>query len=341
METEVKSATRERAKQHTSTKNSRSARPKAKASQQARGCQTSVITQDLQGVRENVRVGVDERDHSADERSVASLLIEGEGIDELAQELRTAIDSGQLFIVYQPLVGLNDGAVTGAEAFVRWQHPQRGIVPPDAFIPLAEVCGLGSAIDAFVINEALRQLAEWSKPVEGWEDFSSWDNFMISVNISSQGLRDPQTSDGIKAALCEYGIKPSQLCLEITATALIGAGDVSQVVGTLSKLGVHLAFDAFVTSSAFMSSRQFRADTIKIDRDFVTGLSGEAQDREAVESVIEMAHALGMTVIGEGIETGSDLTEFEDLDCDRGQGYWLSPPLTPDIFLDRHRREAR
>jgi EAL domain-containing protein (putative c-di-GMP-specific phosphodiesterase class I) len=316
VETEPKTKTRAHAK-----------KTERKSAQALRACHTS---------REDThKLGVDEG------FVPSPLELENEGLEEIAAELETALESGQFFIVYQPLFGLTDGVVTGAEAFVRWQHPQRGIVAPDAFIPLAEVCGMGSQIDAFVINEALRQLAEWSAPIDDWDDFNSWDEFMISVNISSQGLRDPYLLAEIEAALERHGILPSQLCLEITATALIGAGDVNEVVGALSVLGVHLAFDAFVTNSAFMSSRQFRADTLKIDRDFVTGLSGEAQNREDVKSVIAMAHALGMTVIGEGIETDSDLENFKGLDCDRGQGYLLSPPITSDIFTDRHRRVSR
>ncbi len=243
----------------------------------------------------------------------------------LAAELVRAIEGSELFVLYQPLFRLDDGSLSGAEALVRWRHPQRGVVLPAEFIPLAEERGLIERIDLFVLDEACRQLAAW-----GSED-DPWDDFMISVNISGRNLIDPGLADRVSAVLERHGIMPSRLCLEITETALIAElGDANQVVESLAALGVHLALDDFGTGySTLAHLQQLRTDILKVDRSFVAEIGGRSRDREIIAAVIAMAHALGMTVVGEGIETDGQLDKLAALDGDEGQGDMLAPPATP------------
>jgi diguanylate cyclase (GGDEF)-like protein len=250
----------------------------------------------------------------------------------LAVELASAIERSELFVLYQPLFRLEDGSLTGAEALVRWRHPQRGIVPPADFIPLAEERGLIGKIDSFVLNEACRQLAAWGAACEVSEDF------VISVNVSGRQLRDRDLVDRVAAALKRHGIAPARLCLEITETALIGElGDANRVLESLSELGVRLALDDFGTGySTLVHLQQLRADILKIDRSFIARLGKGSRDREIIAAVTAMAHALGMTVVGEGIETDGQLDNLLAMDCDEGQGYVFAPPLAPADIVALH-----
>jgi diguanylate cyclase (GGDEF)-like protein/PAS domain S-box-containing protein len=243
----------------------------------------------------------------------------------LAAELVRAIDRSELFVLYQPLFRLDDGSLSGAEALVRWRHPQRGVILPGEFIPLAEERGLIGRIDAFVLDEACRQLA-------AWESDGPWEDFMVSVNISGRDLIDPELPDRVSAALERHGITPSRLCLEITETALIAElGAANQVVESLAALGVHLALDDFGTGySTLAHLQQLRTDILKVDRSFVAEIGRRSRDSEIIAAVTAMAHALGMTVVGEGIETADQRDELAAVDCDEGQGYMLAEPLMPD-----------
>jgi diguanylate cyclase (GGDEF)-like protein/PAS domain S-box-containing protein len=243
----------------------------------------------------------------------------------LAGELRRAIDAAELFVVYQPLFRLGDGSVTGAEALVRWRHPQRGVVLPIEFIPFAEQRGLIAEIDAFVLNEACRQLAAWRS------DDDPWNDFMISVNVSGCALSDPDLVGRVAAALEHHAIEPSRLCLEITETALIGElGNANQAMDALSALGVHLALDDFGTGySTLAHLHLLRTDILKIDRSFVAQIGERSRSGEIIDAVTAMAHALGMTVVGEGIETDGQLERLLGFHCDEGQGYVFAPPVPP------------
>jgi diguanylate cyclase (GGDEF)-like protein len=255
----------------------------------------------------------------------AEIHLAAESTVGLALELAHAIERSELFVLYQPLFRLDNGALSGAEALVRWRHPTRGVVLPGEFIPLAEQRGMIEQIDSFVLDEACRQLAAWTRDGDQWEDF------MISVNVSGRQLRDRGLVDRVSAALERHQITPSQLCLEITETALIGElGDANQVLASLSDLGVRLALDDFGTGySTHAHLQQLRTDILKIDRTFIAQIGGGSRDREIIAAVTAMAHALGMTVIGEGIETDGQLDNLVALDCDEGQGYVLARPMPP------------
>jgi diguanylate cyclase (GGDEF)-like protein len=264
----------------------------------------------------------------------AELHLGGQSTAGLAGELARAIERSELFVLYQPLFSLDSGTpLRGAEALVRWRHPERGVIPPGDFIPLAEQRGLIEQIDAFVLDEACRQLAAWEAGGDGWEDFT------ISVNVSGRQLRDRALVDRVAAALERHKIAPARLCLEITETALIGElGDANRVLESLSRLGVRLALDDFGTGySTLAHLQQLRADILKIDRSFVAQLGRGERDREIIVAVTAMAHALGMTVVGEGIETDKQLDSLVAMECDVGQGYVFAPPVTPAEIADLQR----
>ncbi|HXR21551.1 MAG TPA: EAL domain-containing protein [Acidimicrobiales bacterium] len=237
--------------------------------------------------------------------------------------LRKAIDKKELFLLYQPLFSLDDQSLRRAEALVRWQHPERGVVLPGDFIPLAEERGLIASIDTFVFDEACRQLAAWMA------DETLPDDFTMAVNLSGRQLSDPALVERIASSIRSHGVAPRQLCLEITETALIGElGEATTTLANLSKLGVRIALDDFGTGySTLAHVQRLNVDILKIDRSFVEQIGGSDRDREIIGAITAMAHALGMSVVGEGIETTRQLGELTALGCDAGQGYLLARPL--------------
>jgi diguanylate cyclase (GGDEF)-like protein len=246
--------------------------------------------------------------------------------DTLYTELARGIEQGQLFCVYQPQYALQAQVLTGAEALVRWRHPSGRVMLPDEFIPLAEETGLISGIGAFVLEEACRQLARWTAR-DGWPR-----PFTLAVNVSGRELSDPGLPERVDAVARRHGVDPGQLCLEITETALIGeVADVQEVLARLAATGVRIALDDFGTGySTLVHLQRLNAGVLKIDRSFVEQISRSRRDREIVAAVTAMSHALGMTVVGEGIETSQQLTTLAELGCDEGQGLLLGRPAGPD-----------
>ncbi len=253
----------------------------------------------------------------------------------LRTELSRAIVNDELFLAYQPLFSLGTKAMVGAEALVRWRHPERGVLPPGSFIPFAEESGLIDSIGSFVLDEACRQLAQWSRQAD-WPDY-----FTLAVNVSGREISSPVLCERVAATLRRHGVGPAQLCLEITETALIQhVSDVQETLSLLSATGVHVALDDFGTGYSTLGYlQQLSADTLKIDRSFVEHISRSDRDRQIVAAVIAMAHALDMTVIGEGIENRRQLSILRLLGCDLGQGYFLAYPLTPTALASRVRSE--
>ena len=214
---------------------------------------------------------------------------------------------------------------------MRWEHPQRGLVSPAEFIPLAEERGMVGEIDAFVLDTAVRQLAEWRA-------FGVVDKqFVMAVNVSGHGLEDSDLARKVAAVLQRHSLPPSQLCLEITETALVGELDgASQTVAALSALGVHLALDDFGTGySTLAHLQQLHTDILKIDRSFVARLSEEPRDRKIIAGMVMIAHGLGMTVVAEGIETKEQQQLLAEINCDEGQGFVFAPSLSASDFLAR------
>ena len=244
----------------------------------------------------------------------------------LQVELCRAIEDSELFLLYQPLFSLEDRSLVGVEALVRWRHPQRGVVLPDDFIPFAEQHGLIGIIDSFVLDEACRQLAEWTSG-DGWPS-----GFTMAVNVSGRELLDPEFAGRVAEVIDRHGIEASLLCLEITETAFVGEwGDLQEKLSALAKLGVRLALDDFGTGySSLAHLQRTKVDILKIDRSFVAQIGRSSRDREIVAAVTAMSHALGITVVGEGIETSSQLDALAGLDCDQGQGFLFARPLSPE-----------
>jgi diguanylate cyclase (GGDEF)-like protein/PAS domain S-box-containing protein len=246
----------------------------------------------------------------------------------LAAELRLAIKGSELFVVYQPVFALHDGSMLGAEALVRWRHPERGVIPPAEFIPVAEQRGLIGAIGQFVLDEACRQLASWTSAGACPERLT------IGVNVSGRELRDPELVKRVAATLERHGIAPKRLVVEITENVLLGElGNAHRAIEGLAKLGVRIALDDFGTGySTLAHLRQLQTDILKIDRSFVSQLAGQSRDREIIAAVTGMAHALGMTVVAEGVETEAQRDELTAIGCDAAQGYLFARPLTPDAL---------
>jgi diguanylate cyclase len=248
----------------------------------------------------------------------------------LASELRSAIENSELFVLYQPVIDLEDGSMVGAEALVRWQHPTRGTIAPDQFIPVAERRGLIAAIGAFVLDEACRQLAAWTNAGCCTEAFT------IAVNFSGHELRDRELVTRTAEMLERHHIRPGRLVVEITENVLIGElGDAHRAIESLAALGVRIALDDFGTGySTLAHLRQLRSHTLKIDRSFIAQLAGDSRDSEIVVAVVGMAHALGMTVVAEGVETEAQRDELIAIGCDAAQGYLFAQPLAPSELVD-------
>ena len=247
----------------------------------------------------------------------------------LQAELSRAVDDNELFVLYQPLFSLEDRSLVGVEALVRWRHPERGVVGPDEFIPFAERHGLIARIDSFVLNEACRQLAEWTSR-DGWPSA-----FTMAVNTSGAELSDPGFAERVAEVIRHHGIPPARLCLELTETAFVGEwGDLQETLSALSRLGVRLGLDDFGTGySSLAHLQRMKVDVLKIDRSFVAQIGRSPRDREIVAAVTAMAHALEISVVGEGIETNHQLDTLVGLDCDQGQGFLFARPLPPEAVV--------
>ena len=234
-------------------------------------------------------------------------------------ELRQAIDHGQLRLHYQPKAELASGAVVGVEALVRWAHPERGLIPPDDFVPLAERTGLIRPLTSFVLRQAVGQLAAWRQaglPVG------------IAVNLGVANLTDPDLPAEIGGLLARHGIPAGALTLEVTEmAAMTDVTSTTAVVAELSAIGVELSVDDFGTGhSSLAKLRSLPITEIKLDKSFVTSMLEQNNDATIVRSSIDLAHNLGLRVVAEGIETAAVARELQCLGCDVGQGYWLSRP---------------
>jgi diguanylate cyclase (GGDEF)-like protein/PAS domain S-box-containing protein len=241
----------------------------------------------------------------------------------LESALRRAIDRDELVAFYQPIVALADGAITSAEALVRWQHPERGLLEPAEFVPLAEESGLIVAIDRWVLERACHQAGRWQ------HDGSA---VTVGLNLSARQLTRPGLIDTVRQALDDGGADPHHLWVEITESVLMEDADLAgTVLGRLRALGVRVCVDDFGTGYSSLSYlTRFPVDALKIDRSFVSGLTSNAGDAAVVEAVVGMAHSLGLAVVAEGVETADQVARLRDLGCDAAQGYWFARPGPAD-----------
>jgi EAL domain-containing protein (putative c-di-GMP-specific phosphodiesterase class I) len=244
----------------------------------------------------------------------------------LLGELRQATSARELRLYLQPKIHLQTGQVVAAEALLRWQHPQRGLVMPGEFIPFAEQTGFIRQLTAWVIDAAAR--AAHNAHARGVD-------LRISVNLSARDLMDQDLPAKLMAVLQQYGTRPQSLCLEITESAIMD--DPQRAMLTLEhlrKLGFWLSIDDFGTGySSLAYLKRLAVDELKIDKSFVMAMERDLDDAKIVRSTIELAHNLGLTVVAEGIETARTWKLLAALGCDEGQGYYIARPMPEDQLL--------
>jgi diguanylate cyclase (GGDEF)-like protein/PAS domain S-box-containing protein len=244
--------------------------------------------------------------------------------------LHRALERSELRLFYQPVVEIKGSRAIGVEALLRWDHPDQGLVAPNRFIPVAEESGLIIPIGAWVLREACQQLRRWQmKRCGGLQG-------AVEVNLSARQVDDPEIVTTVEHILAETGLSPSDLTLEITESALMhDAASALRVLRGLKDLGVTLAIDDFGTGYSSLSYLQrFPLDILKIDKTFVDELGAAPEGSEIVAAVINLAHALGLHVVAEGVETERQLEELARLDCDFAQGYLFSRPVPAHELVD-------
>ncbi len=245
---------------------------------------------------------------------------------ELLNDLRQALDRGELALHYQPKIDGTRGQISGVEALLRWNHPKHGMVPPMVFIALAERFGLIGRLGAWVINEACRQTAEWGR---------SGMRMRVAINLSVHQLRESGLAERIEHALQFHGLDASQLLCEITES--VAMEDIKATQRTfegLARIGVFLSIDDFGTGySSLNYLRQLPAQQLKIDRSFVNDLEDSEDARAVVSAVVSLAHALGLRVVAEGVETMGQRDILLAMDCDELQGFFFARPMPADSLL--------
>jgi diguanylate cyclase (GGDEF)-like protein len=240
---------------------------------------------------------------------------------ELEAALRHAVDRAELRVHYQPKFALDRGpSVIGFEALVRWEHPERGLIAPAEFIPLAEETGMIVAIGEYVLAEALAQVVRWRR-------FEP--EITVSVNLSARQLEDPGLAPMLARALRTARCDPSALYLEVSETSVTHNPEAAfRALEALKAVGVRIAIDDYGTGSSSLTSlRRLPVDALKIHESFVTGLDGDPGDASIVGAVVELGHALGLRVVAEGVETDHQLAELRSLGCDGAQGFLLGRPV--------------
>src|SRR6202140_4720714 len=247
---------------------------------------------------------------------------------QLETDLRKALDQGEFRVYYQPIVSLQTGKITGFEALTRWQRPE-GILPPIAFIAVAEETGLIIPMNRQLLREACQHLRSWQS------EFPSSPPLTMSVNITSREFAQPDLASEIRKSLEQTGIDPSCLQLEIIETIAMGDEEKSgTVLGQLKALGVRLSIDDFGTGYSSLSRlRRIPVDTLKIDRAFISNMDTDPENREIVRAIIVLAHNLGLKVVAEGTEKEEHINLLKQLNCEMAQGYLFSRPADDQAML--------
>jgi EAL domain-containing protein (putative c-di-GMP-specific phosphodiesterase class I) len=241
---------------------------------------------------------------------------------DLIDDLLRALAREELALHYQPKVSLATGRIVGFEALLRWEHPERGLLLPARFVPLAEETGLIVPIGRWVLREACHTAREWQQrhPCDP--------SLIVCVNLSAKQLRDPDLFRDVHRIIRESDLEPSSLDLEITeSVAMEDAPATAATLEELHALGVRVIIDDFGTGYSSLSRlERFSVNYLKIDRSFVGRLEGETRAGVLVEAMIDLAHALGIEVIAEGVETAGQLERLREMGCDLAQGYYFSRP---------------
>jgi diguanylate cyclase (GGDEF)-like protein len=243
----------------------------------------------------------------------------------LEMDLAAALDADEFFLVYQPMLDLENEQVVGVEALLRWCHPVSGVIPPDAFIPMAEDTGLIVPIGRWVLEQACAQAAKWH--AQGFR-------LNVSVNVSARQLERPEFVEEVRSILSDSGLDPATLTLEITETVLMRKPDATaELLVALKALGLRIAVDDFGTGySSLAYLRQFPVDSLKIDRTFITGLALSSEAHALTHTLIQLGKALGLQTLAEGVEQHSQVTELQREGCDLAQGFLFARPLTADML---------
>ncbi|MCF8093689.1 MAG: bifunctional diguanylate cyclase/phosphodiesterase, partial [Desulfotignum sp.] len=246
----------------------------------------------------------------------------------LESELHRALERKELVLYYQPKVNAATRTVTGMEALIRWNHPDRGLISPMLFIPIAEKSGLILPIGEFVIRTVCRQIQTWQK--------AGYKQINVALNVSSHQFEKQDLTGIIKAALQDTMISPNCLGLEITESTLMGNTEKElQILTELNDLGIELAIDDFGTGYSSLSYlKKLPLDYLKIDKSFIDDVVSDSRDQAIVRATIVMAHGLNMKTIAEGVETKEQLTFLQEHGCDEIQGYLFSRPLPADQIQD-------
>ena len=242
----------------------------------------------------------------------------------LVQDLRVALERGEFSLAYQPIVDVDSGTIVGVESLCRWRHPERGLIPPATFIPLAEESGQIITLGRWILNETCRQVKEWQRQQP----------LFASVNVSVVQLDDPDLADDVARELADTGLAPQSLLLEVTEAAHSGRpAAAAATLGRLAALGVRVAIDDFGAGhSSLARLRSLHANVLKIDRSFVNDMLADPDAASMVRFVVDLAASLGLTVVAEGIERADQLTALRALGCDLAQGYHLGIPMPRDAF---------
>src|SRR5437588_2621787 len=247
---------------------------------------------------------------------------------ELENALRVAAERGELALHYQPQVEIASGRISGLEALMRWHHPERGLISPAQFIPIAEESDLIQSLGEWALSTACRQLSEW--------DANGHPAPRVAVNVSARQFRTPGFVDRVAGLLGERRIDPSRLELELTESVLIDNREQAvAVLEQLKTLGVQIAVDDFGTGYSSLSYLSgLPIDCLKIDRSFVTRLVKGGRDAALAQAIISMGHGLGLRVLAEGVETAEQLAFLRQHDCNEGQGYFFAKPAAPEALAD-------
>jgi diguanylate cyclase (GGDEF)-like protein/PAS domain S-box-containing protein len=246
---------------------------------------------------------------------------------ETENDLHRALDRDEFCVRYQPIIAIDSGELVGAEALVRWQHPERGLLFPADFMPVAEETGLVDRIGLWVLGEALQQLAAWGVS----------DSLLMAVNLSAHQLRDPNLPEAVASELARAGVDPTSLVFEITESVLVDEGELVvnalHAIHDLKRLGVGLALDDFGTGySSLGRLKRLPVDELKVDREFVQGLGTDRHDSAIVSATLAMAAELNLSVVAEGVETFEQLEHLRLLGCPLAQGFLFAEALPPEQF---------
>ncbi len=249
----------------------------------------------------------------------------------MANDLQRAIDTEQFELYYQPKVSLVDRKTEGAEALIRWQHPQLGFIPPDEFIPLAEDLGLIDQIGHYVLCEAVRQSAAWYE--QGYA-------IPVAINVSAKQMQRQDMAEDILKVIQKHQLPPYLLSVELTETSFLHClEETKRAINQLRDAGIRIAIDDFGTGYSSLSYiRNINMDVLKIDRSFLINIESSDVDRTIVSSIIDMSQAMGLEVVAEGIETETQYAMLKALNCDQIQGYLIARPMPAENFLDWYLR---